>query len=215
MLANNETGVLQPAAEIAALCRARGVPYHCDAVCVIGKLQVDLPSLGCDLLSLSGHKLYAPKGFGVLVRRPGLALRPRILGCGQQNDLRSGTEDAAGAAAFARSLERLAEGAYRAAADPSLRDELWRGLRERFPAARLNGAGERLANTLSVAFPGARAQTLQAELALRGFSVGVGASGGRGTASHVLVAMGLAQLATLLHALAECLPAQAPVPGPR
>jgi cysteine desulfurase len=207
MLANNETGVLQPVAEVAGLCRERGVPLHCDAVAAVGKVEVDVETLGCDLLSLSGHKLYAPKGVGVLfVRRDAFpapraaeaacgaspaGFPPLIHGCGQQMGLRSGTENTPGIVALARAFERLAAGAFRHEEVGRLRERLWQGLQELEPSCRRNGAGACLPNTLSVAFPGASAAALQAALGERGISVAAGAASTNGAPSHVLLAMGL------------------------
>jgi cysteine desulfurase len=191
MLANNETGVVQPAREIAAACRERGVRYHCDAVCVIGKLAVDVRAIDCDLLSLSSHKLYAPKGCGVLYVRGGVALRPLIHGCGQQDGMRSGTENTVGVVAFARAFERMREGAFRGAELEALRDRLWAGITACFPGALINGEDPRLPNTLSVSFPGFDAPGLQAELGRAGISVAAGAAASGGAPSHVLTAMGL------------------------
>ncbi|MCK6445038.1 MAG: cysteine desulfurase [Planctomycetes bacterium] len=192
MLANNETGVLQPFAEVAELCRSRGILTHCDAVCAIGKVPVDVRSLGCDLLSLSAHKLYAPKGVGLLYVRRGVGIEPLIHGCGQQCGMRSGSENTPGAVAFGVAAERALSGEFHAVEDVAvLRDELWKGIRERAPDARINGAGPRLPNTLSVAFPGKLAADLQAALGQRGISVAAGAAASNGAPSHVLMAMGL------------------------
>lgn len=192
MLANNETGVLQPVAPVAEACRERGVMLHCDAVAAIGKVPVDVRALGCDLLSLSAHKLYAPKGCGVLWLRRGVELPPLIHGCGQQRGARSGTENTAGAAAFGLAFERLRQGAFHGRVPiRELRDALWRGIAERFPQAQRNGSGELLPNTLSVAFPGRRGADLQRALAEAGIDVAAGAAASNGEPSHVLVAMGL------------------------
>jgi len=192
MLANNETGVLQPVAEIASACRARSVRLHVDAVCVLGKLPLDVRRLDCDLLSLSGHKMYAPKGVGVLFVREGLALEPLIRGCGQQFGQRGGTENTAGAVAFARAFELWREGRFGSpAAIAALRDELWMRISREIPSALRNGAGDCLPNTLSIALPGASALELVTRLGERGVSVSAGTAGGSGGASHVLSAMGL------------------------
>lgn len=226
MLANNETGVLQPLDEISALCRSRGVLLHCDAVCAIGKVPVDVRGLGCDLLSLSAHKLYAPKGIGILFVRRGLEIDPLIHGCGQQCGMRSGSENTPGVIAFGVAAERALAGAFRAAEDLAvLRDELWAGIRGIVPGARVNGAGPRLPNTLSVVFPGVSAVELQSALGERGISVAAGAAASNGAPSHVLTAMGVsdeaarstlrfslgrhttrASLAALWRALEEALP---------
>lgn len=192
MFANNETGVLQPVAEIATECRARGVLFHCDAVCAFGKVPVDVRGLGCDLLSLSAHKVYAPKGVGVLYVRRGVVLEPLIRGCGQQCGLRSGSENTSGVVALGAAAERCRSGAFRAAEDlATLRDELWRGISDCWPGVRRNGGGPCLPNTLSIVFPGADASELQSQLGARGISVAVGAAGSTGAPSHVLAAMGL------------------------
>lgn len=191
MLANNETGVVQPAREIASLCRKRGILFHTDAVCVVGKLPLDVGELGCDLLSLSAHKIYAPKGVGVLYAREGVELEPLIVGCGQQDGRRSGTENTAGAVAFGAALELWQRGALEPPESyEALRLSLWRGIQERYPRAQLNGEGAVLPNTLSVHFPGRSAAALQAQLAELGFSVSAGAAADTRTASHVLLAMG-------------------------
>jgi len=191
MTTNNETGVVQPVREIAALCRARGVLFHTDAVSTLGKLPVDVRALDCDLLSLASHKLYAPKGCGVLYVRKGVALAPLIHGCGQQNGMRAGTENLLAVAGFARALELLERGELVSPqALAALRDELWLAIRERFPAAQRNGSGSFLPNTLNVCFPGADALEAQAALCELGISVAVASAAGGASPSHVLTAMG-------------------------
>ncbi len=189
MLANNETGILQPVAEAGELCRARGVRLLCDAVAAIGKVPVDVGALRCDFLSLSAHKLYAPKGVGVLYIRSGVPLPPFIVGCGQQCGMRGGTENTAGVAALGVAFERLAAGAFDPRAVERLREVLWKRLRELRPDVQLNGEGPRLPNTLSVAFPGVDAAALQARLAELDVSVAAGAAASNGAVSHVLAAM--------------------------
>lgn len=191
MFANNETGVLQPVDAIGKLCRSRGVRFHVDAVCALGKVPLDVERIGCDLLSLSSHKLYAPKGCGVLYVRRGLALDPFVRGCGQQDGMRGGTENTPGAVAFGKAFERLAQGALGDMAQVAeLRDLLLARLIESFPGLERNGTGAALPNTLNVAFPGASAGELLEALGRRGFSVSAGsAAGACGTISHVLEAM--------------------------
>lgn len=194
MAANNETGVLQPVEAIAALCRSRGVRFHVDAVAALGKHELDVGAIGCDLLSLSSHKLYSPKGSGVLFVRDGTALQPLIFGCGQQGGMRGGTENTAGAVAFGRAFERLREGAFGSPAKfVGLREQLFGRLKEKFPGLERNGSGPCLSNTLNVAFPGADAPQLVASLGARGFSVSAGAAASCGTMSHVLAAMGISE----------------------
>ncbi|MCB9916290.1 MAG: cysteine desulfurase [Planctomycetes bacterium] len=191
MWSNNETGIVQPVREVAALCREREVRFHTDAVCTLGKLPVDVREVACDLLSLSGHKLYAPKGIGVLYRRAGVALEPLLHGCGHQDGQRSGTENTLAIAGFGLACELQRRGEL-APVEPyeALRRELWEGIQRALPAAQRNGAGGSLPNTLSVWFPGAPAARVQARLAADGFSVAAGAAASTGAPSHVLVAMG-------------------------
>ena len=192
MLANNETGILQPVEEIAELCRTRGVSFHTDAVTALGKVPIEVQRIGCDSLSLSAHKMYAPKGVGVLyLRDPGAAV-PWMLGCGQQGGLRSGTENTSGAVAFGVAMDLMQAGHFGSAESVgAMRDELWRGLESCFPGLQRNGEGPCLPGTLNVAFPGNPAHELQEGLAAAGISVGVGASGSSGQPSHVLAGMGL------------------------
>jgi cysteine desulfurase len=190
MVANNETGVLQPVREVAQLCRQRGVFLHCDAVAAAGKVSLDVRELGCDLLSISGHKLYAPKGCGVLFVRRGVELAPLIDGCGQQCGMRSGTENTPAVAALGTAFELLARGAFDAVRSPELRDRLWSGIREIEPRALRNGDGPWLANTLSVTFPGFLGAELQRALGALGIHCAAGAAATGGSPSHVLMAMG-------------------------
>lgn len=190
MVANNETGVLQPVREVAALCRARGVLLHCDAVAAIGKLPLDVRELGCDMLSISGHKLYAPKGCGVLYVRQGVALAPLIDGCGQQCGMRSGTENTAAVAALGRAFELLAAGSFDSARSPELRERLWNGIRALEPRALRNGEGPWLPNTLSVTFPGRTGAELQRALGAQGVHCAAGSAATGSAPSHVLMAMG-------------------------
>jgi cysteine desulfurase len=143
MLANNEIGVIQPLAEISAICRERGVPLHSDATQAVGKLPVDVVQLGVDLMSFSGHKIYGPKGIGVLYVRRGEGaprLVPLVDGGGQEGGLRSGTLNVPGIVGLARALElciaKLPEETRRLAA---LRQRLWDGLRREVPETILNG----------------------------------------------------------------------------
>lgn len=192
MLANNETGVLQPIEAVAELCERQNVPLHVDAVCALGRVPIDVDVLRCDLLTLGSHKLYAPKGCGILYAREPAKLTPLIHGCGQQSGMRGGTENALPLLAFARALELLRDGELpNPAALEALRDRLWARIREVAPDARRNGAGPSLCNTLNVCFPGRRAWELVDLLAQQGISVSPSASSPSAEPSHVLRAMGL------------------------
>lgn len=191
MWANNETGITQPVREIGALCRERDIRFHTDAVCAFGKLAVRVDEVPCDMLSLSGHKLYSPKGVGLLYLREGTEIEPLFYGCGHQNGLRSGTENTLGVAGFGEACKLYTTGALSSAYSlESLRQSLWNGIQAEIPGAERNGTGGSLPNTLNVYFPGAPAAEVQAKLAASGFSVAAGASASTGAASHVLLAMG-------------------------
>src|SRR5436190_3698925 len=166
MLANNEIGVIQPIAEIAQICRARGLPLHCDATQAVGKIPVDVRKLGVDLMSFSAHKIYGPKGVGALfVRRSGGAVRmePLIDGGGQEHGLRSGTLNVPGIVGFATALElSLAEMATEIPRLTELRQRLWDGLQRDVSDVILNGPNwnahskddlVRLPGNLNCAFP--------------------------------------------------------------
>jgi cysteine desulfurase len=193
MLANNETGVVQPVAEAARIARGRGAIVHCDAVQAAGKIPIDVRELGVDLLTLSAHKLYGPKGVGCLYVRRGTPMAPLVRGGGQERNRRAGTENVAGVVGFgtaaALALEGLESEATRVAA---LRDRLEERLLA-IAGARRNGAGPRLANTTNVSFEGTEAEGLLIALDLEGIAVSTGAacSAGGVEPSHVLRAMGL------------------------
>lgn len=190
MLANNETGILQPLSEIVSMCQSRSIWVHTDAVAALGKIPIHFSQLGVDALSLSGHKLYAPKGVGVLILREGLELEPLIHGCGQQCGRRSGTENVAGVAAFGKAIELLQDGVFGAKTIAQYTQELQEKLQTELPLQPLfHGQGERLSNTLSVAFPGYSGHTLLQLLSNRGIFVSAGAAANTGEPSSVLKAM--------------------------
>jgi cysteine desulfurase len=193
MLANNETGVLQPVAEAARLAHAQGALVHCDAVQGAGKVGVDVRALGVDLLSLSAHKIYGPKGVGCLYVRRGTPMAALLRGGGQERNRRAGTENVAGVVGFgaaaALARESLQGEAPRVA---SLRDRLEARLLA-IPGARRNGGAPRVPNTTSVSFERVEAEGLLIALDLEGVAVSTGAACAAGGVepSHVLRAMGL------------------------
>ncbi|MBK7767021.1 MAG: cysteine desulfurase [Sulfuritalea sp.] len=192
MHANNEVGAIQPVAEIAALARANGTLVHTDAAQSAGKVELDVAILGVDLLTLAGHKFYAPKGVGALYVRRGTPIKPILFGADQEHGLRPGTENVAQivglgeAARLARA--RLPLATRRLAA---LRDELHRRLADGAPGLVLNGHPEqRLPNTLHVSFPGVSGRDLLAAASEVAASVGSACHSDADAVSGVLAAMG-------------------------
>jgi cysteine desulfurase len=192
--ANNETGVIQPVKEIAALSRERGAWFHTDATQAVGKIPVDLAETPIDLLSLSAHKLGGPKGVGCLVVRGGLGFDPILHGGPQEGRRRGGTENVAGIAGLGVACE-LAERelAERGVTYARLRDRLWEGIREKISRVRRNGSADAvLPNTLNLEFEGTAGEMILQALDLGGIAVSSGAACASGSIepSHVLVAMG-------------------------
>jgi cysteine desulfurase len=195
MHANNETGTIQPVAEIARIARSVGVTLHVDGVQALGKIPVDVEALGVDLYSMSAHKLYAPKGVGALYVRKGTALAPIAYGGHHERDRRPGTENVPGIAAFGAAAE-LATRTLSAESERlgALRDRLENALLERIPRAGVNGSrSRRTPNTANLYFDGIDGEALVIALDLAGFAVSTGAacSSGAIAPSHVLMAMGL------------------------
>lgn len=197
MTANNEIGVLQPVAEIAGLCRERGIPFHTDAAQAAGRLALDADRDGLDLVSVSGHKLYGPKGIGLLrVRRggrPRLRLAPRQFGGGHEGGLRAGTLPVASIVGFARALELcLEEQEAEAVRLCGLRERLLASLEQALPGRVLvNGdRTERLPGNLNVSFEGVEGERLIADLAGIAVSSGSACSSAKPEPSHVLLALG-------------------------
>jgi cysteine desulfurase len=195
MHANNELGTVQPIAEIARLAHEAGAVFHSDGVQALGKVPVDLAGLGVDLYSMSGHKIYAPKGVGALYARQGTALAPILFGGRHERGRRAGTENVAGAVALGRAAEWLKENLdAEAARVRALRDRLERGILGRVPAVEVNGGqAPRTPNTTSIRFDGIQGEALVIALDLKGFAVSSGAacSSGAVEPSHVLTAIGL------------------------
>jgi cysteine desulfurase len=190
MFANNETGVLQPIADVVRLARQAGALVHCDAVQAAGKVRVDLHGLGVDYLSLSAHKLGGPTGVGALAIRSGAPFASDRRGGGQEANRRAGTENVAGIAGFGAAAAASRDGL----AVDDLRDRLERSLLAIAPGARVFGAGaRRLGNTSCMSMPGVKAETQVMALDLAGLCVSAGAacSSGKVHRSAVLAAMGV------------------------
>ena len=194
MSANNETGTLHPVAEIAALCRERGALFHSDAIQSFGKEP--LAARDFDALSLAAHKFHGPKGAGVLFLGAGISIERLQHGGAHENQRRAGTENVAAIVGMAHAAElAIREMDAERARQAALRDRLWQGIREAFPAAVMNGDPHaRLANTLNVSFPGFDGESLLMNLDLAGICASSGSACMVGSIvpSHVLLAMGVA-----------------------
>lgn len=195
MHANNEIGTVQPIEEISAICREAGIYLHSDAVQTVGALGVDIGDLGVDMLSVSAHKLYGPKGTGCLYVRRGTQLQAILLGGGQEKRMRSGTENVAGIVGFGAAV-RLAANEWKQRSDQvrPLRDRLIAGILERIPYTRLNGDRERrLPNNVNVLFDFIEGEAICLKLDFKGIAASTGSacSSESGEASHVLLALGI------------------------
>ncbi len=195
MMANNEVGVIEPIEELVKIAREKGIAFHTDAVQAVGKIEVDVKKLGVDFLSLSAHKIYGPKGVGVLYIRKGERIEPLITGGHHERNLRAGTENVPGivglgeAAKIARE-ERIEE----AERISQLRDRLEKGIMENIPHVRINGdVNNRLPNTLNVSFEYVEGESIILNLDLQGIAVSSGSACTSGSLepSHVLLAMGV------------------------
>jgi len=195
MHVNNEIGTIQPIEEIGALARKRGIIFHTDAVQSAGKLPLDVNELQVDLLSLSAHKIYGPKGTGALFIRQGINLKPLIYGGGQEKGIRPGTENVAGIVGLGKAAllatEEMEEETER---ETILRDKLKEGLLERIPGIKINGSlSRRVCNNLNLSIPGIEGEALLLNLDLKGIasSSGSACTAGSTEPSHVLLALGL------------------------
>ncbi|WP_181707019.1 cysteine desulfurase family protein [Chthonobacter rhizosphaerae] len=195
MLANNETGVIQPVAEAARLAHAHGGLIHTDAVQAAGRIPVDMAALGADVLTLSAHKIGGPQGVGAIIRASEfLAFPPLLTGGGQEAYARAGTENAWGIEGFGVASEEAAHDLRHAPAIAARRDRIAAAIRRVSPEAVVfSEAAERIANTLSVAVPGLQAETALIAFDLAGVALSSGSacSSGKVSASTVLLAMGV------------------------
>lgn len=194
MFANNELGVIQPIAALAAAAQTREVLFHTDAVQAAAWIDMRPRDLGVDLLSLSAHKFGGPKGVGVLYVRDGVSIEPLVHGGGQEFGRRSGTENVAGIVGFASAFDRIRNAPLRADRVARLRDRLEAGLRARVPAIRINGEdAPRLPNIANVSFDGIDSEALLLRLDLEGIAVSAGSACTSGALepSHVIAALNI------------------------
>ena len=191
MHANNEVGTIQPIAEIAEIAHRSSAMMHSDCAQSVGKIPVRVDELGVDLLSIAGHKLYAPKGIGALYIRPGLRLEKFMHGAGHEDGRRAGTENIIGMAGLGKACELIEQNLSRYASQMSrMRDRLEHGLLSASPDRKINGhPDERLPNTSSIAFRGLEADRILANLPSVAASAGAACHSDRVEVSHVLAAM--------------------------
>jgi cysteine desulfurase len=196
MMANNETGVLQPVEEIGKIAAEADVYFHTDGVQAAGKVPLDVNRIGCDLLSISGHKMHAPQGVGALYVRKGTLLQPMLYGGRHERSRRAGTENAPGIVALGKAAE-LAQETFQRGDDKTMaasRDRIQQTILENVEATGLNGEGAaRVPNTTNIYFEYIEGEALVIALDLKGLAVSTGAacSSGAIEPSHVLTAMGL------------------------
>ncbi|WP_114104121.1 cysteine desulfurase family protein [Thalassospira profundimaris] len=194
MLANNETGVIQPVAKVALLAREYGAKVHCDAIQALGRMPVDMGRLLVDMVSISAHKIGGPKGIGALAIAPGVMLVPQIRGGGQEKYRRGGTENVLGIAGFGAAAERAGAQMANMANVAALRDRLETELASEAPELLIAGKGtERLVNTSCLILPGMPGETQVMALDLAGVAISSGSacSSGKVRESHVLKEMGV------------------------
>lgn len=195
MMANNEIGTIQPIADIAKVVKARGIVFHTDAVQAVGQVPVNVNELGVDLLTLTAHKFYGPKGIGALYIRRGTRMFSLVHGGEQERGRRAGTENVPGIVGLGKACEiAQRDMAASSARIATLRDRLIRGIMERIPDVRLNGhPTERLPNNVHVCVKGVAGEVMQMNLDLEGIAVSIGSACTSGALepSHVLKAIGV------------------------
>ncbi|HTC22238.1 MAG TPA: cysteine desulfurase family protein [bacterium] len=195
MAANNEVGTMQPFQEIGQMARQQGILFHTDAVQGYGKIPIDVQRDHIDFLSVSGHKIYGPKGTGFIYQRRGLEMVPLVHGGGQERDRRGGTENVAGIVGLGEAARKICGETAERARLRALTDLLLGDLRKRFPDLKVNGpekADQRVPGLLNISLPGIEGESLVHSLDAKGFAVSSGAACAAGSAppSHVLIAMG-------------------------
>ncbi|SEM37286.1 cysteine desulfurase [Syntrophus gentianae] len=197
MHANNEIGTIEPIRELGAICRERGIYFHTDAVQTFGHLPIDVQEMNIDLLSASAHKLYGPKGIGLLYARKGVKIKPLLHGGDQEKRRRASTENTPGIAGFAKAVELAATEMEREALRQTrLRDRLISALLELVPESRLNGHPKlRLPNNINMSFAYVEGEAMLLNLDMQGISVSTGSACTSASLepSHVLAALGLTQ----------------------
>ena len=195
MFANNEVGTIEPIGAIGALAHARGIYFHTDAVQAVGHVPIDVEALHIDLLSLSGHKFYGPKGIGALYVRRGVRIEPFVLGGSQERNLRAGTENVPGIVGLGLAAVKAAEELKAETARlVNLRDALIAGILGKIPGSKLNGPQEgRLPGNVNFSFAGVDGEALLVNLDLSGIAASSGSACAAGSVdpSHVLLALGL------------------------
>lgn len=195
MLANNEIGTIQPIEEISRIAREKGIPVHTDAVQAFGKIDLDVNKLGVDLLSISAHKIYGPKGVGALFIRKGTRIWPLIYGGRQEREMRAGTENTAGIIGFGEAVRIIKERGDRDKKRiGKLAEKLKKGIEDAIPKVKFNGHEKnRIAGTLNFAFLGLEGEAILLALATKGIYVSTGSACSEGAeeVSHVLDAIGL------------------------
>lgn len=193
MQANNEVGTIQPISEMAAIAHEHGFAMHTDSAQAVGKIPVDIPTLGVDLLSIAGHKFYGPKGVGALYVGPGINLQKLVHGASHEQNLRAGTENVLEIVGLGKACELVIRDLQHSLQHTrALRDKLERALTDGLSSCRVNGHPEkRLPNTLSVSFPGIEANTIMSELQEVACSPGAACHSDKVVMSHVLEAMGI------------------------
>lgn len=199
MFANNETGVVMPINEIAALVKEKGIIFHTDAIQALGKMDINLNDISVDMLSVSSHKIYGPKGVGAIYIKNGLRIDPFIHGGGQERGRRSGTENVPAIVGFGKACEIVKEELKSQKSEvriKGMRDRLHNGITDKIDCLKLNGHPEkRLPNTLNLSFEDVEGESLVINLDLEGIAVSTGSACSEGNVdpSHVLLAMGLSK----------------------